>query len=59
MKPFYRGRVFINSENILKNAKIIKPGDTITIRGKGKIDIIEIEGNTRKGRQILKMQKYV
>ena len=55
MKPFYHGRVFINSENILKNAKLIKPGDTITIRGKGKFDFIEIEGNTRKGRQILKM----
>ena len=59
MKPFYRGRVFINSENILKNAKIIKPGDTITIRGKGKFDFIEIEGNTRKVRQIIKKKKYV
>ena len=59
MELLYHGRVFINSKNILKNAKLIKPGDTITIRGKGKFDFIEIEGNTRKGRQILKMQKYV
>jgi len=53
------GRVFINSENILKNAKTVKEGDTITVRGKGKFDFLEIEGNTKKGRYILKMQKYV
>lgn len=53
------GRVFVNSENILKNSKSVKPGDTITIRGKGKFEFAEVSGNTKKDRSILKMFKYV
>ncbi len=53
------GRVFINSENILKNSRAIKPGDKISIRGKGKFDYVENVGTTKKGKLILKFQKYV
>ena len=53
------GRVFINSENILKNSKLVKQGDIITIRGKGKFEFAKITGNTKKDRNILKMYKYV
>lgn len=53
------GRVFINSESILKNSKAVKPGDIITIRGKGKFEFAEISGNTKKDRFILKILKYV
>ena len=59
MKPFYHGRVFINSENILKNAKLIKPGDTITIRGKGKFIIKELEGKTRKDKLVVIVEHYI
>ena len=53
------GRVFVNGENILKNSKILKIGDIITVRGKGRFEIEEIEGTTKKNRIILKIIKYI
>lgn len=51
-------RVFINYEVVTKDSKILKIGDKITIRGKGKFEIKEQIGNTKKGRNILKIEKY-
>ena len=53
------GRVFINGENILKNSKSINVGDIITVRGKGRFKIAEIEGKTKKERIVLKVLRYV
>lgn len=52
-------RVFINGQNETKPSKTIKIGDVITIRGKGRFVIKEIKGNTRSGRNILLIEKYV
>lgn len=52
-------RVFVNYEAIIKDSKTINVGDKITIRGKGKFEIIEQVGNTKKGRNILKIEKYL
>lgn len=52
------GRIFVNFENIMKESKILKEEDIITIRGKGRFRIIEILGNTKKGRFIVKVEKY-
>lgn len=52
------GRVFVNFENVMKESKILKEEDIITIRGKGRFRIIEILGNTKKGRFIVKVEKY-
>lgn len=52
-------RVFVNYEAVTKDSKTINVGDKITIRGKGKFEIIEQVGNTKKGRNILKIKKYV
>lgn len=52
-------RVFVNYETVTKDSKTISVGDKITIRGKGKFEIIEQVGNTKKGRTILKLQKYI
>ena len=52
-------RVFINYENEIKNTKMVKKDDVVTIRGKGKFIIDEIVGNTRSGRFIVKVKKYV
>lgn len=46
-------RVFVNFENITKATKEIKENDRITIRGKGRFEIKEITGNTRKGKIII------
>lgn len=51
-------RVFVNYENQEKPTKIIKMGDFITIRGKGKFIIDELKGNSRSGRYIVKVKKF-
>ncbi len=50
-------RVFINYETVTKVSKEVKENDKITIRGKGKFEVIEIMGNTRKNRIILKVSQ--
>ncbi|MBO5478763.1 MAG: hypothetical protein J6A04_03495 [Clostridia bacterium] len=51
-------RVVVNYETVTKDSKILKIGDKITIRGKGKFEIKEMIGNTKKGRTILNIEKY-
>ncbi len=52
-------RVLVNYEIVEKVSKSINIGDKITIRGKGKFEIEEQIGNTKKGRTILIVEKYV
>ena len=52
-------RVFINFQNETKKTKQIKPGDMITIRGKGRFFVKELVGQTRSRRTILKVEKFV
>ena len=52
-------RVFLNFKNETKSSRQVKVGDVITIRGKGRFVFKEISGNTRKGRFVVKMDKYV
>lgn len=52
-------RVFLNFQKEIKPSKQVKVGDNITIRGKGRFEFKEISGNTRKGRFIIKVDKYI
>lgn len=52
-------RVFINGSLETKTSKQVKEKDTITIRGKGRFIIKEISGNTRSGRTIVIIEKFV
>lgn len=52
-------RVFINGQNETKVSKQIKLDDIITIRGKGRFIIKEFVGNTRSGRIIVRIEKYI
>lgn len=52
-------RVFINGKNETKPSKQIKKDDIITIRGKGRFIIKDFVGNTRSGRIIALVEKYV
>ncbi len=52
-------RVFLNFKCETKASKQINAGDIITIRGKGRFEFKEISGNTKKGRYIIKVEKYV
>ena len=52
-------RVFVNSEVITKNSKMLKENDMITVRGKGRFKIIKILNSTKKGNLVLEVEKYV
>lgn len=52
-------RVIVNYEVAEKVSKNINIEDKITIRGKGKFEIKEKIGSTKKGRTILLVEKYV
>lgn len=52
-------RVFVNFENIDKLTKQIKENDLITVRGKGRFEIVGIEGTTKSDRLKLVINKYV
>ena len=52
-------RVFLNFRNETKASKSVKVGDIITIRGKGRFVFKEISGNTKKGRFVIKIDKFI
>lgn len=52
-------RVFVNFQCETKKTKQIKAGDMVTIRGKGRFYIKELIGQTRSGRTIIKIEKFV
>lgn len=52
-------RVFVNARLETKPSKQLSVGDVITIRGKGKFEFKEIAGVSKKGRYIVKFDKYV
>ncbi|MCR5005438.1 MAG: hypothetical protein K6A77_06000 [Clostridiales bacterium] len=52
------GRVHLNWKEMLQNDKAVKAGDLISVRGKGRIRILEEVGTTRSGRIKLKIEKF-
>lgn len=52
-------RVKLNHRLLLKQAKELKEGDLISIRGKGRMQIVEQTGKTRKGNIKLTVKRYV
>ncbi len=54
-----QGLVFLNSISVEKSVKTVAPGDIITVRGKGKFKINSALDRTKKGRIVLKAEKYV
>ena len=50
-------RVLVNYQTITKQIKEIKENDRITIRGKGRFEIKEKVGNTKKGRIVIEVEK--
>ncbi|NCB28695.1 MAG: RNA-binding protein [Clostridia bacterium] len=48
------GRVFVNQLGCEKAEKEIEAGDRITVRGKGRVRVLEFTGVSRKGRQFVR-----
>lgn len=53
------GLISLNAIPVQKPTKIIKRGDIITVRGKGKFTIDSADEYSKKGRIILKYSKYI
>lgn len=52
-------RVFINYINENNNSKLVKENDIVVIRGKGRFNILKIDGQTKKGKIILVVEHYI
>ncbi len=53
------GKVFLSGRQMTENAKQLKEGDTVSVRGKGKFIFEGEGGNTRKDKLYIKIKKYV
>ncbi|MDD6011802.1 MAG: YlmH/Sll1252 family protein [Oscillospiraceae bacterium] len=53
-----RGIVFVNSSQCMKNDLLLKPGDKVVLRGKGKRVLEEILGENKKGRIHIHYRKF-
>lgn len=54
-----RGAVSLNWLVCTDTSKEIKPGDKISMRGKGKAEISDISGVSRKGRLFINIKRYI
>ena len=53
------GRVSLNHRECLKGDKLVEEGDTLTCRGLGKCVVKEVPGQSRKGRTMLVLERYI
>jgi len=53
------GKVYVNWEAVLNPDKQLKEGDTLSIRGKGRIMLAKIAGTTKRDRISIKLDKLV
>ena len=54
-----KGLVYVNSSQCLKGDYILKEGDKIVFRGKGKTVLSEIKGTSKKGKLKIEYKKYI
>ena len=53
------GRVFINGREMTGNAKSLKPGDVVSVRGQGKFIFDSEGGTTRKDKLYINIRRYI
>ncbi len=54
-----KGLVYVNSSQCLKGDFILKQGDKIVLRGKGKTVLSEIKGTSKKGKLKIEYKRYI
>lgn len=59
LKLFVEGKVFLNGITMTSNARPLKAGDTISVRGYGKFIFDGEGGSTRKEKLYVNVKKYV
>lgn len=53
------GKVFLNSKEIIKPDYKVNQGDKISIKGKGKMELFDIGGTSKKDRIFIEIKKYI
>lgn len=53
------GKVFVNGKMITSNGYTLKDDDIVSVRGKGKFRFGGIENTTKKGRNVVKIYRYI
>ena len=53
------GRVSVNHRECLKGDRLIQEGDVLTCRGLGKCVVKEVPGQSKKGRTMLVLERYI
>lgn len=53
------GRVKINDFECLKTDRAVAPGDSLSVRGYGKMILQSVGGMSKKGRTIIEIKKYI
>ena len=53
------GKVAVNHRECLKGDKLVEEGDVLTCRGLGKCVVKEVPGQSRKGRTMLVLERYI
>ena len=53
------GKVAVNHRECLKGDKLVEEGDVLTCRGLGKCVVKEVPGQSKKGRTMLVLERYV
>lgn len=57
--PIKSGKLQLNWQTTENPATPVEEGDVISLRGHGRVKILEVGGQSRKGRTILKVGKYL
>lgn len=52
-------RIKVNWKDVKSPAQIVKAGDILSFRGRGRVEIIEITGQTKKGRTGILLKRYM
>ena len=53
------GLVFVNGRMVTSNGYTIKDGDLISVRGHGRFRFLRTISQTRKGRYLIELEKYI
>lgn len=53
------GKVFVNGVQTVSKSYVLKYGDIVTVRGKGRFVFDEVAATTKKGRYFIKIRKYI
>ena len=58
-KMIQDGLVKVNHEVVLKDSKLLKEGDLLSVRGKGRVILVKLMGQTKSNNLILAIKKPI